>query len=178
MPCCATRLLIPDMAPKRPASDSEQPSTPPREPREQPEAEAPGGQLKHQRVTQFFADGDGLWASCDRNAAAAASTALQHLQPVELLERRFASSAAGDPGPSSGSVEHCYMSSTTALGGTGQQLWFWWPPTQGKNAGPAPHHRICSSCRGALSDGYVTKAERASNCGLPGGRVCPDGLCC
>jgi hypothetical protein len=36
--CCATRPLIPAMAPKRPASDSEQPSTPPREPREQPEA--------------------------------------------------------------------------------------------------------------------------------------------
>jgi hypothetical protein len=32
VPRCATRLLIPALAPKRPASDSEQPSTPPREP--------------------------------------------------------------------------------------------------------------------------------------------------
>ncbi len=53
--------------------------------------------------------GASLWASCDHNAAAAAGIASQHLQPVELLERRFASSAAGGPGPSSGSVEHCYM---------------------------------------------------------------------
>jgi hypothetical protein len=52
---------------------------------------------------------DGLWASRDRNATSAAGIASRHLQPVELLERRFAdaSSAAGGAGPSS--VEHCYM---------------------------------------------------------------------
>jgi hypothetical protein len=64
------------------------------------------GKLNSQPVTNFFADGDVLWASRDRNIMVAA---IQHLQPVELLQRRFADarSAAGGPGPGSG--EHCYM---------------------------------------------------------------------
>jgi hypothetical protein len=57
------------------------------------------GILKTQTGTNFFGDGDGLWDSRERNAATAASTASQHLQPRERLERRFASSAAGGPGP-------------------------------------------------------------------------------
>jgi hypothetical protein len=89
------------------------------------------GAFKTQPVTHFFATGDGLWDSPDRNDAVAASLASQLCATAaEQLQRCFAdaSSAAGGAGPSSG--VHCYMcmSSKTAVGGTGQPYWYWWPP--------------------------------------------------
>ncbi len=46
-----------------------------------------------------------LVASIQWDFVGTASTALQHLQPVELLERRFASSAPGGAGPSNSKGE-------------------------------------------------------------------------
>jgi hypothetical protein len=108
--------------------------------------------------------------------------AIQHLQPLELLQQRFAAAASG-AGPSSSEgegEEHCYMclSPTTGLNGFGGLRWLWWPPTKGNNAGPAPHHRVGSKCKMALSKGSITKANWASKCSQPGGRDCPDKSCC
>ncbi len=121
------------------------------------------GELRDQPVTRFFADGARLCDHRDQNAAAAASLAPQLCATAaEQMQRRFAdaSSAAGGVWPSS--VEHCYMSQTTALHGWGGPYWYWWPPKEGKNKGPQPHHRVCNKCKSALSDGSVP--QRASNC--------------
>jgi hypothetical protein len=173
-------MLIPAMAPKRPASDGDaEPSTPPREqPQQLPEAEAPLRRSNRPtRTPDSFVPSpgkrpmgrlagprghrrDSSGAQCSRSSAG--------VNVPDQSRSRCHRGTAGHRchrGNSEGEgKEHSVASSKTGLEPTGAPRWLWWPPTRGQNAGPPPRHRVCNTCKCALSAGSVTKAHRTRNC--------------